>query len=68
MQRFVEQIVGYDFRNKGALTHSCYSESPSFQRLKFIGNAALCCAPPMSLEKTRRRIWWSLRQTLCLLA
>ncbi|CAN6560616.1 unnamed protein product [Malus baccata var. baccata] len=41
----VEQIVGYDFRNKRlleeALTHSSYSESPSYQRLEFIGDAAL---------------------------
>ncbi|XP_050109230.1 ribonuclease 3-like protein 2 isoform X2 [Malus sylvestris] len=44
----VEQIVGYDFRNKRlleeALTHSSYSESPSYQRLEFIGDAALSLA------------------------
>ncbi|RXH82824.1 hypothetical protein DVH24_003322 [Malus domestica] len=44
----VEQIVGYNFRNKRlleeALTHSSYSESPSYQRLEFIGDAALSLA------------------------
>ena len=41
----VERILNYSFRNKRlleeALTHSSYSESASYQRLEFVGDAAL---------------------------
>ncbi|KAI3941456.1 hypothetical protein MKW98_022463 [Papaver atlanticum] len=41
----VEEIIQYRFRNKSlleeALTHSSYTESPSYQRLEFVGDAAL---------------------------
>ncbi|KAF5189938.1 Ribonuclease 3-like protein [Thalictrum thalictroides] len=41
----VEVILNYQFRDKSlleaALTHSSYSDSPSYQRLEFIGDAAL---------------------------
>ncbi|PIA58423.1 hypothetical protein AQUCO_00500388v1 [Aquilegia coerulea] len=41
----VEFILKYQFRDKSlleaALTHSSYSDSPSYQRLEFIGDAAL---------------------------
>ncbi|XVF77383.1 hypothetical protein PTKIN_Ptkin14bG0038600 [Pterospermum kingtungense] len=41
----VESILNYSFRNKSlleeALTHSSYSESASYQRLEFVGDAAL---------------------------
>ncbi|XWS11251.1 hypothetical protein CRYUN_Cryun38cG0068000 [Craigia yunnanensis] len=41
----VERILNYSFRNKRlleeALTHSSYSDSSSYQRLEFVGDAAL---------------------------
>ncbi|XVE50705.1 hypothetical protein DITRI_Ditri01bG0184700 [Diplodiscus trichospermus] len=41
----VERILNYSFRDKRlleeALTHSSYSESTSYQRLEFVGDAAL---------------------------
>ncbi|XP_021287715.1 ribonuclease 3-like protein 2 isoform X2 [Herrania umbratica] len=41
----VERILNYSFRNKclleEALTHSSYSDSTSYQRLEFVGDAAL---------------------------
>ncbi|XVF33960.1 hypothetical protein REPUB_Repub18cG0016100 [Reevesia pubescens] len=41
----VERILNYSFRNKRlleeALTHSSYSDSTSYQRLEFVGDAAL---------------------------
>ncbi|KAK9151629.1 hypothetical protein Syun_009938 [Stephania yunnanensis] len=41
----VEKIVAYNFKDKSlleeALTHSSYTEGPSFQRLEFFGDAAL---------------------------
>ncbi|KVI10423.1 ribonuclease 3-like protein 2 [Cynara cardunculus var. scolymus] len=41
----VESILGYTFNNKSlleeALTHPSYSESPSYQRLEFVGDAVL---------------------------
>ncbi|XP_034677916.1 ribonuclease 3-like protein 2 [Vitis riparia] len=44
----VERIINYKFRNKKlleeALTHSSYTDSASYQRLEFIGDAALGCA------------------------
>ncbi|KAL8478978.1 hypothetical protein ACS0TY_030758 [Phlomoides rotata] len=43
--RAVEKILKYDFNNKkllaDALTHSSYGGSPSYQRLEFVGDAAL---------------------------
>ncbi|KAE8125504.1 hypothetical protein FH972_020304 [Carpinus fangiana] len=43
--RAVEKIVGYKFKEKTlleeALTHPSYAESPSYQRLEFVGDAAL---------------------------
>lgn len=42
---YVENILNYSFKNKRlleeALTHSSYTESASYQRLEFIGDAAL---------------------------
>lgn len=44
----VERILDYQFKNKRlleeALTHSSYTDSSSYQRLEFIGDAALGCA------------------------
>lgn len=44
----VEKIINYKFKNKKlleeALTHSSYTDSASYQRLEFIGDAALGCA------------------------
>ena len=44
----VERIIKYKFKNKKlleeALTHSSYTDSVSYQRLEFIGDAALGCA------------------------
>lgn len=44
----VEQILGYNFTNKRlleeALTHPSYTESASYQRLEFIGDAAISLA------------------------
>ncbi|XWS09769.1 hypothetical protein CRYUN_Cryun39dG0017800 [Craigia yunnanensis] len=41
----VERILNYSFRNRRlleeALTHSSYSDSTSYQRLEFVGDAAL---------------------------
>ncbi|OVA09762.1 Ribonuclease III domain [Macleaya cordata] len=41
----VEEILQYRFRNKSlieeALTHSSHTEAPSYQRLEFVGDAAL---------------------------
>ncbi|KAL4554689.1 hypothetical protein LXL04_037291 [Taraxacum kok-saghyz] len=41
----VESILMYDFKNKSlleaALTHSSYTESPSYQRHEFVGDAVL---------------------------
>ncbi|XWS09768.1 hypothetical protein CRYUN_Cryun39dG0017700 [Craigia yunnanensis] len=41
----VDRILNYSFRNKRlleeALTHSSYSDSTSYQRLEFVGDAAL---------------------------
>ncbi|KAE8723542.1 Ribonuclease 3-like protein 2 [Hibiscus syriacus] len=41
----VERILNYRFRDKhhleDALTHSSYSDSPSYERLEFVGDAAL---------------------------
>lgn len=43
--RAVEEIVGYSFKEKTlleeALTHSSYAESRSYERLEFVGDAAL---------------------------
>jgi hypothetical protein len=43
--RAVEEIVGYKFKEKTlleeALTHPSYAESRSYQRLEFVGDAAL---------------------------
>lgn len=43
--RAVEKIVGYSFKDKRlieeALTHSSYPDKLSYQRLEFIGDAAL---------------------------
>lgn len=43
--RAVEELLKYRFKNKKlleeALTHSSYTDSPSYQRLEFIGDAAL---------------------------
>ncbi|GAY65914.1 hypothetical protein CUMW_244710 [Citrus unshiu] len=42
---YVENIINYNFKNKRlleeALTHSSYTDSTSYQRLEFIGDAAL---------------------------
>ena len=44
----VERILNNTFRNKGlleeALTHPSYADSANYQRLEFIGNAALALA------------------------
>ncbi|KAK1275604.1 Ribonuclease 3-like protein 2 [Acorus gramineus] len=41
----VEELLGYEFKNKRlleeALTHSSHAKSPSYQRLEFVGDAAL---------------------------
>lgn len=41
----MEEIVGYSFKKKTlleeALTHSSYAESRSYERLEFVGDAAL---------------------------
>ncbi|KAK1298117.1 Ribonuclease 3-like protein 2 [Acorus calamus] len=41
----VEELLGYEFKNRRlleeALTHSSHAESPSYQRLEFVGDAAL---------------------------
>ncbi|KAF8414128.1 hypothetical protein HHK36_002127 [Tetracentron sinense] len=41
----MEELLGYRFRDKRlleeALTHSSYTDSPSYQRLEFVGDAAL---------------------------
>ncbi|XP_073120413.1 ribonuclease 3-like protein 2 isoform X1 [Henckelia pumila] len=43
--RLVENLLNYSFKNKElleeALTHSSYTESPSYQRLEFLGDSAL---------------------------
>lgn len=43
--RAVEELLKYRFKNvkllEEALTHSSYTDSPSYQRLEFIGDAAL---------------------------
>ncbi|XP_059662457.1 ribonuclease 3-like protein 2 [Cornus florida] len=43
--RAVEDLLNYRFKNKKlleeALTHSSYTDSPSYQRLEFVGDAAL---------------------------
>lgn len=43
--RAVEEILDYNFKNKKlleqALTHSSCTDSPSYQRLEFVGDAAL---------------------------
>lgn len=43
--REVEQILNYRFKNKKlleeALTHSSFTDSASYQRLEFVGDAAL---------------------------
>ncbi|XP_008775637.3 ribonuclease 3-like protein 2 [Phoenix dactylifera] len=44
----VESLLGYPFRDarllEEALTHPSHAEHPSYQRLEFVGDAALCIA------------------------